>query len=694
MAKRRLHLDLETRSQLDLRRVGVHKYAKHHTTDVILARWRIDQGQVHTWRKGEPLPDELREALADPEVIVVAHNAAFERIMLRDLLGPRYGWPVVPLERWDCTMARARACSLPGALDKATAALGLSTRKDMAGHRLMLQMCKPRRNVTVDDNVAASAILNPLQFTPLDDGRWIEWWADEARIQRLADYCGGDVEAECALDRILPPLQELEREVWICTERMNDRGVRFDLAFIALARQAAEDTRAALDYELRELTGRVVPKASNVPALKRWLQAQGVDLRRPPAEGEEIEEEEDEDEEDRDPELRRNDILRLLNEDHPDDVLRALRIRLEAGKASTKKLDAITARVDDDGRVRGLLTYHGANTGRYAATGGVQIQNFPRDVVKDWEEMLALLQQGCAFVDALAGPVLDILSRMLRGSIIPAKRREIANADYAQVEARGVAWLAGQQDLVDAFHSGAKIYERMAARIFGIPERLIDKDGLERFIGKQTVLGCGYQVGALKFVATCANFGKTVSLELAQRAVALYRESYPCIPALWRDMERAAIEAVQNPGVSVAAAGGKIVFRRDGNWLRMKLPSGRYLRYYKPRIGIDEKFGTSKLFYWGVNSRTKKWMEQSTYGGRLTENAVQAICRDLMVLGLLRLERAGYEPITTVHDEIICEPEIGHGSPDEMCALMCELPAWAADFPLAAEGKRARRYSK
>jgi DNA polymerase len=310
--------------------------------------------------------------------------------------------------------------------------------------------------------------------------------------------------------------------------------------------------------------------------------------------------------------------------------------------------------------------------------------------------MRDLLDHGAPLVDALGGAPLDLISRMLRGSIVPRPGHEIAAGDYTSVEAVGVAWLAGQEDLLASFRRKEKIYEQMAGRVFRVDPADISPESPERFIGKTLVLGAGYQMGWRKFRETVVMLGgPLLSPEQAEHAITTYRETFGHIRQFWYDIEGAAIAAVQRPGVIASVAAGKIAFLFQGKWLRMRLPSGRYLWYSQPLLEPDERFkGQLKLTYMQVNPKTKKWSRGNTYGGRLCENAVQGLCRDLLVEATVALEFQGYRPIALVHDEIVCEPPIGHGSLDEQMWVMCDLPGWAAGFPLSAKGRRGERYNK
>ena len=647
----RLHLDFETRSTVDLRVTGAYRYAEDPETEVILACYAVDDGPVQTWFHTDAvaLPEDLRAALEDDDCIIVAHNAGFEKAMMRYIMGPRHGWPVPPPHRWDDTAARAARQALPRSLEGAAMTLGLEVQKDTEGRSLMLRMCRPR-------SVA-------------EDGK-ITWWDDDARMKRLAQYCATDVEVERELDKILRQLTPEEREVWLLTEEMNDRGVAIDVDFATYAVQVASEAQEALNKELNEITDGAVTAATNVGKLRQWLLSKGFGV----LEGE-------------DESLNKKAVENLLKSGAiPDDVRRVLEIRLLAGKSSVKKFQAMLDRVSKDGRVRGNLMYHGASTGRWSGAG-VQLQNLPRDTVKDFD-------WSRKNITASMDKVLSTLSRMVRGSIMAAPEHRLMWADYAAVEARGVAWLAGQQDLIDLFAKGGKVYEEMAAVIFNVPAEEIGKDSLERFLGKTVILGCGYSMGAQKFRMSCAAMGTEIDEELAYRAVNAYRSNYAKIPRLWKMLDEAAIAAIGQRGRETTYR--SVSFYADKNWLLIKLPSGRKLFYRDPRlVTYAGPYGEKvSVEYSAVNSMTKKWNRERTFGGKLTENIVQGLCRDLIADAMLRLETSGYPVIASVHDEVISEVPVGQGSVEEMVALMCQLPDWAKDFPLAAEGKEGVRYGK
>jgi DNA polymerase bacteriophage-type len=646
MTKRTLHIDLETRSTLDLKKVGVYVYAAHPTTEIITVAWALDDEPVWATRLDDgQRPTDLMEALADPSVTVCAHNAGFERVMIERLAGPRDDWPVPTLDRWDCTAARAARQALPRSLDGAAKAMHLDVRKDEAGHRRMLQMSKPRF-IREDGSVV--------------------WWEDDARFDELLAYNARDVEVERALDRVLYPLPDDERAMWQLTEIINDRGVPVDLEFVRNAQEAARLFQRECDLRIHSLTGGAVTGVKDLRSMKAWLG--GIDT------------------------LDKAALSEMLKGSSWTPAQReVLEIRQAAGKSSNAKLDAFLQRADADGRVRGNLVWHRASTGRYAGAG-VQLQNLPRPGKGDGEEEFyrdvielpydQLFEKYPDFLTKLSGSLRGAVSTHALSACL------LYRADYAAVEARGVAWLARSQKLLDAFLSGADVYKVMASLIFKKPVAEVSDD--ERFIGKQVVLGCGYGLGPAKFQAMCAGFGRQISMELAELAVRAYRSENPEIPALWRGLEGAAIAAVGSPGKITSYNG--IRFCMHGVFLVMMLPSGRKIFYCEPTV-IEGRFGNPQLSFMAENPVTKQWGRETTWGGTLTENAVQGICYDLMANAMMTLEDMGLDPILSVHDELICEAPVGL-SKRVLEQPMCLLPEWAEGFPLKAEGNVGARYGK
>jgi DNA polymerase bacteriophage-type len=650
-----LHLDVETRSTVALKLAGPWVYAQHASTDLWCACWAIGAGAIQTWRPGDPPPTELVEHVAAGHP-VVAHNAmSFERVIWRHVLAARYGWPEPTLEQWHCTGALAAAMALPRSLDEAARALGLPAQKDIAGHRLMLQMARPRL---------------------IEPDNSIVWWDVPGKVARLIAYCRQDVEVERALHRRLRFLSDAEREVFLLDARINERGVAVDLELVEAAEALVAETQAQLDAEMRRLTGGVVEAATQSGRLLRWLRARGVEA----------------------DSVDKPAVAELLGTDLPDDVRRVLEVRAEAARSSTAKLKAFRARTCRDGRLRDNLLYHGAGTGRWSGRG-VQLQNLPRpSIIVDTEAAItALKREEPWWIDAFHGPPMGVVSDCLRGMLIASPGTELIAADFAAIEARALAWLAGQRDLIRLFATGSDVYRQMAAEVYGRSVDAIAKGSFERQLGKQAVLGCGYGLGAPKFRTTCAKAGIPIDEALAERVVKTYRTTNDRIVALWRELDDAALRAVEQPGLTVPAAAGRVRFRINNDFLWLILPSGRPLAYAKPRIkDVETPWGELRpqATYLGVNSVTRAWERQRAYGGKWTENVVQAVARDLLAAAMLRLEQAGYRIVLSVHDELVAEVPAGAGSLQEFEATMCQLPDWANGCPVAAEGWRGLRYRK
>jgi DNA polymerase len=645
----RLFLDLETRSTVELRRSGVYKYAAHVDTDVWVAAWAFDQEAPSLWWPGDPVPDRVRDHLVAGGELW-AHNAAFERVMHREVLVPRYGWPSAALEQWYCTAAEAAALALPRRLEQVCDVLRLPVRKDMEGHRLMLQMCRPRR------------------FE--DDGQPI-WWADAEKLQRLGAYCATDVQAEQLLFKAIRRLSADERRVYLHNERMNDRGVALDLELAGAAQKIAKNEIARQNRLLREATGGKVDTITKVAKLKEWVNAQGLDT-----------------------DTLKSKVLDGLIADAKElapEVGDALSARKEAAKSSVSKLQSMFDVVDADGRARGLLMYHGASTGR--DTGKfIQPQNMPRGLeVRGREpEWIAAVLDGTLPEKAAAAQLttLTVLSGLLRSMIVPARGQVFFCGDYAQIEARVVAWLADCTLMLEQFAEKRPIYLEMAEAIFG---KKITKDMPEYTIGKSAVLGCGFGLGKDKFAT---QFDATP--DVAKRAVETYRETYPEIVDFWGTLNKAALNAVGCEKTTYRV--GKLQLRREGAFLWIRLPSSRLLAYHMPAIvqrpmPWDPSDMRPAVEFSGFNSYTHQWERLTTYGGSLAENVTQAIARDLMMAGALRTEAAGFQTVLKVHDEVLAE-----ASAQRSCADFNDLletpPEWAVGLPIAAESWVGLRYKK
>ncbi len=703
-SRRVLRLDFEARSTVELRDRGVYVYAADPTTDVWCCAYAFDDGEVRLWKRGEPCPTEIAEHVqAGGEMR--AFNAAFERIIWRDITGPRYGWPTPDLRQWRCTMVQGMAMALPESLEQMAPALGLDIEKDMAGRRLALQMARPR-------NV-------------LDDGT-IVWWDEPDKLERLYAYCRQDVLVEREIDKRTVPLRVSEQALWVLDQQINDRGVFIDARLCHAAKRIVAVTTEALDAEMRAVTGGQVGRCSNTAELTRWVRAQGVDA-----------------------ESIRKDALAdlLIRDDLPPAVRRALELRQEAAKTSTAKIDKMLLGISADSRARGLLQFHAANTGRWGGRR-VQPQNFPRptlvkskserdeDEVAMQRQAIDLVHRGDpALIEMLFGAPLTVVSDLIRGMVAAPKGRAIISGDFAAIEGRGIAWLAGQDDVLRVFASGKDIYQQQAGGIFGVPPDSVGK-GAKRQIGKVSILALGYQGGVGAFLAMARTYGLKIgdhydeiwgaaqpehrektreawadrgrSSGVAERTwlaaevvKVAWRAANPKITAYWPALEEAAVAAIRAPGTTHSA--GAVKFKKAGSFLMCQMPSGRLLFYPYARVEMVRMPWTDRtgqpvwkpqVQYRFVDQFTKQWVEGATYGGSLAENVTQAVARDIMADAMVRADAAGYSLVLTVHDELVSDDAQDFGSAEDFKRLMEIVPSWAEGFPIAASVFRAMRYRK
>jgi DNA polymerase len=686
-----LHRDYETRSCVDLKQVGAHVYSADPSTRILIAVWIIEReqgeyedpivwlGKMDAYAASPPMPYAIA-GLIKSGCTVAGHNAAFEAAIDAYRAGPVLGWPIPKLEQLDCTMARAAVQALPLDLERLGVALGLTIQKDRAGHRLMLSMCKPRK---------------PRKD---EDPNGVYWHYDADKLVRLTSYCVADVRAEIAADRALRPLQANERRVWLLDQAVNNRGVEIDTAFVRTAHKLITRAERHANKRMRQITGGAVDAVTQIARLKTWAQSRGVELpviKKTRRSGEHFEA----------AAADKEALQDLLDGELPDDVRKAFELRLEAAKSSLKKLDRFLSQAPL-GRARGNLQYHAAGPGRWGGRG-IQLQNLVRAGVTEqggWEQAWRDMRDlGDDAFELVWGSPFDIVSRMMRGALIAKPEHQLYHADYSQVEARGCVWAAGQQDVVDLFAINAPVYEETASRIFDVAVEDVTAD--QRFLGKQTILGCNYGMGPAKFQKTCKKQRRVITPELAEQAVHGWRALNPKVVELWRKLEDAAKNAICHPKQEYSVE-RFVTYRRIGKWLQCRLPSGRILWYRKPTLepsdedvvrwgGFDRvPIDRWRITYWGVNGLTKQWTKESTWGGKLLENGMQGMCRDFLAGAMLRLEAKGYSVVLSVHDEVIAEAPTTFGGVEEFIHIMQHVPEWAPGFPLKAEGGRGFRYNK
>jgi len=652
-----VHCDFETYSEVDLRAAGAYAYAEHASTEILCMAWAIGDQAPQLWLPGDPFPPALAERIAAGGH-VVAWNAPFERQIWAKVAVPRLGWPPLPDDQLYCAAAMAANMGLPRDLATAARALGLPAQKDAAGHRIMLKLSKPRR---------------PSKNNPAT--RWTPESAPED-FRALYAYCLQDVETERGVHRKLYALSDREREIFLLDQRINDRGVKIDRPLIAAAQRVVDDTLKTLDGNLARVTAGAAAAATQTARLADWVNGRGVMCSGVSA----------------------AEIRRMLLLDLPTDVRAALECRQLAGKSSTAKLEAMLAAAGSGDRIRGSLLYYGAaRTGRWSGRLH-QPQNYPRGdegVLAVLDAAVDAIATGMAgFVEAMVGNPMEAVSTCLRPMMVAADGHDLIAVDFANIEGRVLAWLAGETWKLDAFRAydagtGPDLYKVAYSRSLGVPVDTVTKP--QRQVGKVIELACGYQGWVGAFQTFAALYGISVADDEAARLAGAWREAHPKVVATWRGLNQAAVRAVLQPGT--AHSFGRIAYVASGGWLWCRLPSGRVLAYCNPSIQPNSR-GESAVWFWGVDSVTKQWVEISGYGGLWTENIVQAISRDLLAEAMLRCEAAGYPLVLTVHDELVAEVPHGFGSVAEMESLAAELPAWAEGLPVAAAGWRGRRYQK
>lgn len=649
-----LHIDFETFSACDLPKRGLDNYSKDASTGVHCMAFSFDDEPVDILTHID-LPFMTRQVREHVERggTVYAHNAAFEIEIWNNVCVPKYGWPLLKAEQVRCTMAMAYAMSLPGSLEKAASALGIAQQKDMKGARVMMQLAQPRADGSF--------------YTPEEHPE---------KFQQLYDYCKQDVEVERAIHKRMMELSDEEQKLWALDYKINQRGIRIDMEAVDAAINMVEAEKARLDGAMLRTTGGVIGKCSEVQLLIAWIRSQGVEMAG----------------------VAKADLLDSLAGDLPPNVRAALRLRQEAAKSSTAKLVAMKALAGPDGRVRNTMQYHGASTGRWAGRG-IQVQNFPRGSLKP-EQIEDAIEHfnDPGYLDIMYGAPMDVAASCLRGMIIPSDGRDLVAADFSAIEARVLAWLAGEEKVLEIFRTHAKIYEHAAAGIY--KKEMADVTKAERQIGKVAVLALGYGGGVGAFQSMARVYGVKVADDSADAIKKAWREAHPSIVRYWYDLEGAAINAVELGVVCKAGPKGRqVALKTDGSFLWCRLPSGRVLCYPYPAVKARATpWGEDKqaLHFWSVNGVTKKWEETATYGGSLAENITQAVARDLLSHGMFTLESAGYPVVMHVHDEVVVEipsscddHTLGH-----IESLMAATPAWADGLPVSAEGWRAKRYRK
>ena len=653
-----LFIDVETYSSVDIKESGAYKYIESPDFEILIIGYALDDSPVKIvdLAQGEEMPEELEEALLDPDCVKVAHNAVFERLCFK-----RVGYDV-PAEQWYCTSVKAAYCGLPLSLDGVSKALNLTDKKLDTGKALIKYFSCPCKATRVN----GMRTRNYPEHAP-------EKW------EMYKEYNKYDVLAEREIFNSLKAyiIPEIEHKMYVLDQNINDRGILVDMELAKSAIDVDNTYTSMLTQHAQQLTGLENPNSPT--QIRQWVEKKTGSV-----------------------------VLSLSKETMPDlfkefadypDVIELLNIRKKLSKTSIKKYYAMLNCAMKDNRCRGLFQFYGANrTGRWAGRL-LQLQNLsknhishieiPRELVRarDWES-----------VEMLYDDVSDILSQLVRTALIAPEHKTFAVADFSAIEARVISWLANEKWRMDVFKGDGKIYEATGSKMFNVPISAITKGSVLRDKSKISELALGYEgsLGALKRMGgERMGLSDTEMMSLVRK----WRMANPAIVDMWKEIDEASKEAVryQRP---VSCTCRNIVFDCDGKFMTIKLPSGRQLFYYGPKFK-DKKIGrsimpTRVLCYQGVVQETKQWGEIDTYGGKLTENIVQAIARDLLGNSMLNMQEEDFEIVMHVHDEAIAEIPLENAKEhyNNMIKAMEKVPHWASDFPLKADGYTTPFYLK
>lgn len=650
-------VDIETYSSVDLARSGVYAYTEAPDFDILLIGYKFDdEAEVHVIdtlavdRDFDPELYEFREALTDPDIIKTAFNANFERTCLAKWTGA-----AMPPEEWRCTMIKALTLGLPGNLADVGIAMGLPEEKlkDPQGKALIQffsKPCKPTRmNGQRTRNLPAH---------------------DPAKWKLFIEYNRQDVVTEQEILRQLDIYKtpESEQQLWALDQHMNDNGVKLDIPMVEKIVEYDTQRRQELQEEAKVLTGLANP--NSLAQLKKWLSKQGVTMTS----------------------VTKDTIAATLQTDIPDSVRRMLEIRTALGKTSVAKYSTMLTAVCQDHRLRGILQFYGANrSGRWAGRL-VQTHNLAKNSLPDLDLARELAAAGD--FDTLAtlfGETAFVFSELIRTAFIPSDGCRFVVSDFAAIEARVLAWIAGEEWTLEAFRQGKDIYCETASMMYRVPVEKHGQNSHLRQKGKVAVLACGYQggVGAMKRM----DKGGSIPEDELQSVVDQWREANPKVVKLWRTCELAAKTAIQEHRTVRLAHG--IAFSYINRNLFIQLPSGRKLCYWDTRLKQDDYTGRLSITYMGVNQETKQWGETETYGGKLVENIVQATARDCLAVAMTRVSALGYKIVMHVHDEMIVDvPNTDTEAPGRINAIMAQPIDWAEGLPLKGDTYETPFYKK
>lgn len=658
---RHLNIDLETYSDVDITKSGLYKYVESPNFQILLFAYSLDGVPVEIvdLAQGEQLPDSIVSALFDPNVIKHAYNAPFEWFCLSKHFNIQNNnaW----LRQWQCTMFHGLYCGYTTGLGATAKALGFpqDKQKDTSGKALIRYFCVPCKPSKANGGRTRN-------FPHHDPDKW----------SLFKDYCVQDVVVEMEIEKRLSafPVPDYEQYYWWLDQLMNARGIRVDTELIHSAIYCNDVIMEQLKNEAVELTG--LDNPNSVTQMIEWLKTQGVETDN----------------------LQKGTVAELMGK-ATGVYKRVLEIRQESAKTSVKKYQAMVDTVGEGERIRGLLQFYGANrTGRWAGRF-VQMQNLPRNYLETLDHARDCVKhRKIEALKVVYGNIPDTLSQLIRTAFIPSEGRTFVVSDFSAIEARVIAWLAGEQWRQEVFATHGKIYEASASAMFGVPLEKIKKGNPEyelRQKGKIAELALGYQ-GSTGALITMGALKMGLSEDELPDIVSRWRQSNRRIVDLWYGVDNAAINTMQT---GQATGVNNVIFAREGDFenaqdfLTVRLPSGRKLFYVKPFLG-ENQWGKAALYYRGMDQVTKKWVNLQTYGGKLVENIVQAIARDCLAVAIERLACEGYEVVMSIHDEVIIDCPVESADLERINTIMGAPIEWAPGLLLNAEGYITNYYKK
>jgi len=634
-----VYLDFETFSEIDLKLVGAYKYSEHLSTEILLVGFAIDDQPTIVVEPHDPLINELLNAIKN-EAVIIAHNIGFEFPIWNNVGVKKYGWKPIPIPQFRCTAARARAMALPNSLEHLAIALDLPILKDKAGDALIAKYSKLDRKGN----------RHYLHENPDD-------------MVAFKNYCGRDVDVEKQIDQIIPHLSPYELDVFHHDMLVNQRGIPLDVDCLHKSQQIIGELEQHFENESLKIAGF---KATQRNKVLEWLETKNVKL----------------------PNLLVETVeLALQNPNIDDEVKTFLELRYESSRVGTKKSKKMLEMMCDNGSIKGSLLYHSATTGRWGSRG-VQFQNMARPDSKEQQSnVINIIKNGTAddLLKQYPRP-LSAISKSMRGFVKANDGHRFLVADFSNIEARVLAWLADEQSLMNTYKAKGDVYKQMASKIYNV--EISNVTPAQRRIGKITILGAGYGMGHKKFHIDCETNQLGITLDEAKNIIDLYRENVPNIVKFWEQANKAAILAVaHNKTITI----NKCKFYVEGKFLHIELPSTRKLAFYEPRLVVNQWDKPQIEFTEFFNG---KKTPKTLYGGLIVQNISQATARDMLVNGMMTAEKNGYPVHFHVHDECIAMLPNHIGSIGDFMEQLTTVPCWAPNFPLESEGYESDRFQK